>query len=298
MFASRMLNPARDGMKKELIETVKLWDLGLLSTSLGQLLEVISARQLVTSAKQVQPLLIGTPNPEQVVATRKDRSFLHHLQQLDWLLPDGIGLVVASRLFAWRWGMRPIQSRIAGREVAEQLLQHSASDSSVSVLVIGGRNLGSLIDGSEPNQLPTVKQLKVIRTSIETGFSRPYWYWTEGYADITHPTLEEENDVSHVLQLLRPTIVFVAFGAPHQEAWLVNHRALLRQSHVAIGLAIGGAFDVLTGSLAPPPVWMHQLGLEWLFRLFQQPWRLKRQTALLTFIWMVLKGMIIPPHKV
>jgi len=82
-------------------------------------------------------------------------------------------------------------------------------------------------------------------------------------------------------------------GAPHQEKWLVSRRALLSAHHVRIGLTVGGAFDVLTGKLPRAPQSWQNLGLEWLWRLIQEPHRWRRQLALIKFVGLVLKTKVI-----
>lgn len=291
-------------MHKTLIERVKLWGFPLISTQLNDVLTDLTQRATLSIEDPTDTLLIGTPNPEQLVLTRKNEVFAQHLHQLDWLLPDGIGLVVASKIFSWRWGSNSIKARISGRVVAAGLMEFSAANDQVRVLVLGGRNLG----GGEPSadlirlrrsaQTDQLFQLQPISLGNGVKIAKSYWYWLEGYADIANPTREEEQAVLRVIAELKPVIVCVALGAPNQEAWLVAHRQILQEAGVAIGLAVGGAFNVLTGTLAIPPLWLERLGLEWLFRLFQQPWRWRRQLALVSYMLMVVRALFSRPELV
>jgi N-acetylglucosaminyldiphosphoundecaprenol N-acetyl-beta-D-mannosaminyltransferase len=87
------------------------------------------------------------------------------------------------------------------------------------------------------------------------------------------------------LQEARPDLLFVAFGHPRQEFWIDQHRAELPAT-VAIG--VGGAFDFVAGVTRRAPIWMQRLGLEWLHRLLQQPWRWRRMRALPVFMGLVI----------
>ena len=81
-------------------------------------------------------------------------------------------------------------------------------------------------------------------------------------------------------------ILFVAFGSPKQEMWIAQN---LRRIDVRIAIGVGGAFDFISGKVARAPLWIRNLGLEWLFRLIVQPWRAKRQIALVKFVFLVIK---------
>ncbi|HYD34780.1 MAG TPA: WecB/TagA/CpsF family glycosyltransferase [Vitreimonas sp.] len=208
---------------------------------------------------------IFTPNPEQIVQAHDDSSFLSVLKQADFLLPDGVGLVIASRILAWRQPVKPLPERIGGREVVEDLIT-MAREQNASVVVIGGRDY----DQSD----------------------HPDWEWLPGYADVKHPTDDEEALIKRRLQRLKPAIVFVAFGAPYQEKWVVSHREMLETNQVRLLMVVGGAFDTLTGRLSRPPRWVATWGIEWLYRLVQQPWRWRRQLRLITFGWLTLKEFL------
>lgn len=80
-------------------------------------------------------------------------------------------------------------------------------------------------------------------------------------------------------------ILFVAFGAPKQEYWIA---ANLDKIPVRVAMGVGGAFDYISGRVPRAPRWIRDLGFEWLFRLIIQPWRIKRQLALLKFLLLVM----------
>ncbi|HEY6875653.1 MAG TPA: WecB/TagA/CpsF family glycosyltransferase [Candidatus Dormibacteraeota bacterium] len=80
-------------------------------------------------------------------------------------------------------------------------------------------------------------------------------------------------------------VLLVAFGAPKQEKWIDSAG---RATGVPVQIGVGGSFDYLTGRVPRAPAWMRRIGLEWLFRLVRQPWRLRRMTVLPVYAWRVL----------
>ena len=85
----------------------------------------------------------------------------------------------------------------------------------------------------------------------------------------------------------RAQVVLVAFGAPKQELWIDR---LKDRAGVAVGIGVGGAFDYLTGRVPRAPLWMRRAGLEWLFRLVRQPWRVRRMAVLPVYAIKVLSA--------
>jgi N-acetylglucosaminyldiphosphoundecaprenol N-acetyl-beta-D-mannosaminyltransferase len=96
-----------------------------------------------------------------------------------------------------------------------------------------------------------------------------------------------EDHVSVIAQIREaaPDFLFVALNVPGQEKWIQRHRTALQ---VPVIMGVGGSFDVLSGKLRRAPAWMRDLGMEWLYRLIQEPWRWKRMIHLPVFVWKIL----------
>ena len=75
-------------------------------------------------------------------------------------------------------------------------------------------------------------------------------------------------------------------GFPKQERWITENLPALA---VKIAVAEGGSFSFMSGAVSRAPVWMRRAGIEWLYRLLRQPWRLRRQLALPVFVWLVVR---------
>lgn len=220
--------------------------------------------------------IVFTPNPEQLVQASYQFQFAQALKQADYLLPDGIGLVWASR-FLSEQKFAQIKERITGVEVAQALLSF-AQNKQLRVLIIGGQNYQDFVSNSQIfSKLKSTYQLK------------SNLYWNFGYKDVKDPQPEEEAKLKQILSQLKPDIIFVAFGAPWQEQWVVEHQKLLAANKVKLAMVVGGAFDFIFGKVKRAPDWLQTLGLEWLYRLIKQPWRFKRQLRLIEFSCWIFK---------
>lgn len=100
---------------------------------------------------------------------------------------------------------------------------------------------------------------------------------------------EDEKNVVEMINILKPTILLVALGAPKQEKWIYENLKNIPSVSVAIG--VGGAFDFISGKVLRAPKLLRAIGLEWMWRLIIQPWRIKRiYSAVVKFMFLVLKS--------
>jgi N-acetylglucosaminyldiphosphoundecaprenol N-acetyl-beta-D-mannosaminyltransferase len=250
-----------------------LWSLSLFSRDRNSLLnEVIT--HLEHSRKTAY---IFTPNPEQVILAEKNQEFQHILQSADWLIPDGSGLLWASRIL--QNPEHQLTKRIPGVELSLDLLQY-ALNQCLKVLIVGGRNYAGLSVASQKIQE---------YSSSDKGSSNSGLYWVSGYQQVQQPTRVEEESLQAAINQLKPDIILVALGAPYQEEWTIKYLSVAEKSRVKLIMVVGGAIDMLTGQIKRAPSWVRELGLEWLYRLVTQPWRWRRQLSLVSFIWLVLK---------
>lgn len=277
-------------MNKRSYKSIILFNLSFFGGRMSELLTVLTDQLGKGGLVTERLLTLVTPNPEQVVLTRNNPKFLQAVQAMDWRIPDGVGLIYASKIFSWRYGTDSLSKRLPGKAVVAHLLAWVQSQP-LTILVIGGRALGT-----GPVLEHTAHQLKPIVLGDGTTLESKRWLWMQGYRRAAHPTPAEEDLVRTAIIRLRPSLVLVALGAPEQELWLDAHRELLAANGVRLAMAVGGTLDVLTGALYPPPSWSEQLGFEWLFRLWQEPWRWRRQLTLVRFIGLVVTGVASRRH--
>ena len=212
------------------------------------------------------PRTVLAVNPEKIMLSRKDRDLSRALRQADFLIPDGIGVIIGLKLL---YGRRIAGAvRIAGIELMESLLRF-ADRMGKRVFLLGG--------SAEVNE----KAARIISHRypglVLAGYKHGYG---TGSADAALVREIGSLDVD---------ILFVGLGSPKQEKWIQKHRNELRAK---ICMGVGGSFDVLVGKISRAPEWMQKAGLEWLFRLFREPGRIKRQLALPRFALELLKERI------
>jgi N-acetylglucosaminyldiphosphoundecaprenol N-acetyl-beta-D-mannosaminyltransferase len=216
----------------------------------------------VTGA-MMQPGLqqIATTNPEFVMAAQQDEAFRRVLWQADLCIPDGIGLIWASY-----WLKRPLPERVPGSELIYLLVERAAQH---------GWRLFLL--GAAPG---VAEQAAAI-------FQARYPGLVVAGAYAGSPALEENDEIVARINESQADLLFVAYGAPRQDKWIARNRETLTTVRVALG--VGGALDFVTGKSIRAPRWLQRLGLEWLHRLYHEPWRWRRMLALPRFVWRVAR---------
>lgn len=279
------------------LDTKKILGISITIDSKEKILEEVEKYIKQSQKSKVKPLIIVTPNPEQIVYAQKDKSFADILNQADVALPDGIGLLIANRLVRSSQFIvhrKTKLERIPGVEIMEDLVK-LAAERGYKIALIGGR--GGL----------AVKALECLsrRTPGLAG-------WAEDGPEIKLDQLDTLGQfVSEIAQKIRTTgvqIVFVGLGAPKQEyfinelvrSWFMVHSKKSNQkltsmndepttmNHLVL-MSVGGSFDILAGRLQRAPLLIRSIGFEWLWRLLREPWRFRRQLALLRFVFLVLK---------
>lgn len=207
---------------------------------------------LQNSSREVSnKLSIVTPNPEIIVAAQKRKTLRIALNQAQIALCDGIGILWASRLLG-----RSLKERFSGVDFIEKVCGLTDKQP-ITMGFLGGRQ--GVAD-------KTAECLKRRYPRIEVVCAKEEW----------------EEDKSMRLPI---DILFVAFGFPKQEEWIEDN---LPKLPVRVAIGVGGAFDYLSGKVPRAPQILRTFGLEWLFRLFVQPWRIKRQIALAEFVFLCL----------
>jgi len=197
---------------------------------------------------------VVTINPEFVMHARRDPTFHHLLENTRLNVPDGIGVVMAGRL-----GKNHVPARITGVSLVQEIAELSAVRGWPIALIGGARGVAKLAADRLVHDIPNLPP--------------PHIY--TGTRDMTG-----DEDARTFLSTTCPRIVCVGFGAPHQEFW-INRNVPSATACVAIG--VGGAFDYLSGRTTRAPAATRAVGLEWAFRLCNQPSRWRRMRVLPVF---------------
>lgn len=252
-------------MSKKALNTAKIGFLTLVSTSETNLLTFLASR--IDKNKKT---FVTTPNPEFFVFAKNQPWFKVILGKSDVAIPDGIGFFLASKILGGS-----IKKRISGTDLMERLCQTSAKNG-WSIYLIGGENgVAKKTFGILKRRYPGLKGW----TKSGPKFELIKGNWTPGAKKEVKRTVREVN-------AKKPDLLFVAFGMGKQEKFIWENWDKLK---VKLAMGVGGAFDYISGEIPRAPKWLRQLGLEWLYRLFRQPWRWKRQLRLIEFAWLVIK---------
>ncbi|OGD63009.1 hypothetical protein A2160_05155 [Candidatus Beckwithbacteria bacterium RBG_13_42_9] len=238
----------------------------------------------VKSNKQYQ---ITTPNPEQIVLAQQNPGFKEVLNHSDLAIPDGVGLVWAMKRqwqsSAARQLLPVFQSRaneaLSASKTPSRIRRLSGVDLMEALCALAAKKNWRvfLLGGREAAEQAAAK-LQVASCKLQVRFD-------SGAKDIKKETPADRKRIINSINDFRPHLLFVAYGAPYQELWIAKNLPLLR---VRVAMSVGGAFDYLSGQVKRAPLILQKMGLEWLYRLVCQPWRLKRQLALVKFMWLVM----------
>lgn len=204
--------------------------------------------------------LVATVNPEFIMRARRDPEFARVLESADLCLADGTGVVWAAR----RQGCS-MSSPVTGTDLIPPLAALCAKQ---------GFRLFLL--GAEPGVAADLAaRLRTAHPELAVA------------AHAGSPDASADEETVSLIRAHRTQVLLVAFGAPKQELWIDR---LKDRVGAAVGIGVGGAFDYLTGRVPRAPVWMRRAGLEWLYRLLHQPWRVRRMAVLPVYAVKVLSA--------
>ncbi|QOV21897.1 WecB/TagA/CpsF family glycosyltransferase [Anabaenopsis elenkinii] len=217
---------------------------------------------LLESLRQSRGAHVVTLNAEMTMQAKKNPTLAQSIKNADLVIPDGAGVVLYLQWLLWQ----KVQ-RCPGIELAETLLQELGQQQTDTKIFFYGGAPQVVVKAKEfwQQQIPS---LNLVGTH-------------SGYH-----TLEEEQELKQTLRQLQPQVIFVGLGVPRQELWIAKNRHLCPQ---AIWIGVGGSFDIWSGGKTRAPAWLANNNLEWLYRLYQEPWRWRRMLALPEF---ALKALI------
>ncbi len=202
---------------------------------------------------------IVTLNAEMAMQARNNPELGNVVSQADLVIPDGAGIV----LFLRSQGEKI--SRCPGIELAENLVKLSLHQQWRLFLIGGAEGVTQSVANNWQQQLPGVA---IVGTH-------------NGYFNQA-----EEQVLCEHLQAAQPDLILVGLGVPRQEFWIQKYRHLCPK---ATWIGVGGSFDIWCGLKNRAPRWLREHHLEWVYRLYQEPWRWRRMLALPRFAWCVTR---------
>jgi N-acetylglucosaminyldiphosphoundecaprenol N-acetyl-beta-D-mannosaminyltransferase len=223
-----------------------------------------------------EPRRVFTPNPEILLYAGEHPDFASLLNEADLALPDGVGIALMHFLRT----RRRIR-RWPGVDIAELAIRLAAARGD-SVMFVGGK--GGVAARAAARWRAQLPGLKAAAAGSDVVIGE------DGEAE----SVEHGRALIERIRVAEPTVVLVAFGAPKQERWIARHARDIPSARILIG--VGGSVDIWSGRVSRAPHVVHSLGLEWAWRLGQEPRRLARiARATLLFPLRVLRDGSTPP---
>ncbi len=215
-------------------------------------------KQAQVLMQQPEAAYVVTPNAEIVYEAMHNRELRDLINHADLVLPDGAGVVLASKILK-----TPLQEKVAGVDFADNLLQVLAETGGSAYLL-----------GSKPGvaELAAEKMLQKHPGLTIVGTADGYF--------------KDEDAVIAKINQAKPDFLFVCLGAPKQEKFMAAHRHELQ---VKLMAGLGGSLDSFAGTVKRAPRWMIRLNLEWFYRLLKEPRRFGRMLRLPKFLWAVCR---------
>ncbi|NLB80373.1 MAG: WecB/TagA/CpsF family glycosyltransferase [Clostridiaceae bacterium] len=196
---------------------------------------------------------VFTPNPEIIMLAQTDCDYKNILNSANMLLPDGIGVVIASRLLK-----NPLPERVAGYDFVCNLLQQQYS---------------FYLLGAKPHVVELAADVLTKKGVSVVGYHHGYF--------------EQDDSIIKDINDKKPDVLLVCLGAPKQEKWIIQNKNRLPD---CICIGAGGTLDVLAGEVKRAPEFYIKFNIEWLYRSVMQPSRFKRLFVIPKFLFKVLKG--------
>jgi N-acetylglucosaminyldiphosphoundecaprenol N-acetyl-beta-D-mannosaminyltransferase len=187
-------------------------------------------------------------NVDKIVKLQSDAQLRRAILDCDLINVDGQPIVWASRLLG-----RPLKVRVTGTDLFDALVARSAQRGWRPFL------LGATQEVVEKAAQVLMKKHPALQLA---GWRNGYW------------SAEEEKNVVAEIRKANPDILFVGMSSPKKEIFLARWKSELRVPFV---MGVGGTFDVVAGKVKRAPLWMQRSGLEWLYRLLQEPRRMWRR---------------------
>ncbi|WP_125771964.1 WecB/TagA/CpsF family glycosyltransferase [Companilactobacillus furfuricola] len=204
-----------------------------------------------------QNKFIVTPNPEIVLSARENTRFSNIINNADYVIPDGIGIIKGANMLG-----TPMHERITGFDTLMYLIK-TANSKSLKLYMLGAKP--EVIKASADRIKNEFKNIDLVG-------------YHDGY-------FKDEAEIAHQIEEKQPNIVLVALGSPKQEYFINKYR----NNTDAIWIGVGGSFDVFSGTKKRAPKLVQKLSLEWFYRLIKEPTRIGRMMAIPKYLHLIKK---------
>jgi len=253
--------------------TIKFLGLKLIMVDLQEIIDHVRREEALSMQRSIQLI---TLNPEMMVEAKRNELFKEVVTRSNWVVPDGVGIVLAMRFLSVCrkevFSKKLILKRITGTDLIYELAKNLETEG--RFFLFGG--VDGITNKVSVNLQKLFPHIKIV--GIEQGYN---------FID---------EDIVRKIRKTEPNILLVALGSPKQEMWI--NRNLHRMPSVKLAIGVGGAFDYISGKIKRAPLPIRKIGLEWMWRLLKQPSRIQRIfRATVFFACIILKEKYFRPNK-
>ena len=226
------------------LKTIRLFGIDVHDMNMAQTVTAIDH-----AIKNKQQLVHNCLNANKVVLIQQDEVLRKSLIDADIVSADGQAVVWASRLFG-----TPLPGRVPGIDLMDEIINR-AVESNYKIYFFGARE----------DVVASVAEIyrKTFNEEVVAGYRNGYY------------TKEEEAGIAENINSSGASILFVAIPSPQKEIFIKNYKDIMPNIYLMMG--VGGSFDVVAGKVQRAPRWMQNNGLEWLYRLIQEPRKMWRR---------------------
>lgn len=210
-----------------------------------------------------EPHLVVTADASAIVLARDDPDFREIVNRADLVTPDGAGILLGAK-----WLGTPLENRVSGVDIARQVCRMAVEDS-FSVFLFGAAP--GVADLASENLRRDFPGLTIAGT--QNGYFTP----------------DDEPGIVERIRESGAKALLVALGMPRQEKFISKH---FHDLGVGVAIGVGGSLDVFSGNVKRAPEWFQRHGLEWAYRLAQNPKKIAKVLTLPRFVWLVLRERV------
>ncbi|MDN5354159.1 MAG: hypothetical protein PWQ09_915 [Candidatus Cloacimonadota bacterium] len=222
---------------------INMFGIKLLNKRMREAITLIE--RLVKYSRQEKIFFV---NPDCLNKIFKDKTYYRILKETEYIFPDGIGINIAAKMLN-----NPLLENLNGTDMLPYLCENAVKNR-FRIFLLGAQP--GVAEKAKANLIKKFNGLQISGTQ-------------HGYFG-----KEEEQKVIEKINKSKTDILLVALGVPKQEKWICGNLSKLQ---VKVAMGVGGLFDFYSGKIKRAPRWMREVGLEWLYRVLQEPKRMWRR---------------------
>jgi N-acetylglucosaminyldiphosphoundecaprenol N-acetyl-beta-D-mannosaminyltransferase len=241
------------------IPSIRLLGVRVHRVTMAMTLEAI--RGFISSGR---PHMIVTADASMIAMAQSDSELKEIVNAADLVTPDGSGLIKGAKILG-----TPLLERVSGVDICREICAMSA-EMGFSIFFLGSEP--GIAEAAAENLQKQFPGMHV--AGVRHGFFKP----------------DQDAEIVALVRESGASVLLAGMGIPRQEKWIKQY---LNELGVCIAIGVGGSMDIFSGKVKRAPIWMQNHGLEWIFRLCQDPSKIKKVAILPKFLIMVVKEKVL-----